>query len=1252
MRRLILMLIALIAPVLAADPVIDRLRDEARTFANSEQYDKAKPLLRDACLLAKNSGDARLFAQCLLQFGELFDGFHAAKPDLAAKLLKEAAVHAASCGDYELEFAIHNALHFVLDDEKAQAEADTQALDCALALGDAALFGRTFVEADRVEPCIELLDLLVEVEFAGAAGRDADVRALLLAALDKADKAKFGRFAAEVRTRLLATKCTQDEAGKLDSAILRFHTMRGDNLHEARALVLGAHHPAISRTADERREDLARALKLARRTDDYKLQQSILYALAGAGPAEVADSYRKQAQSLKPAILRVLREKMRAALEHERAPTGAQMREFEFVLAVNFYDDDECRQYFKALQARAADPEHSDADRSKFLEAFKKSIAKGGSHGFYALVIAERTRRTEVLPFLEETVIADPKLPGFAVTIETLASHADLAALIKMLAVKNPFVVEHAAAALARVAEKDDIEAVRKALEATKDPTAAIYLDLLLARFGDKDALERLKKTAAGDKEELAVHACGVLGQLGFKAPERRMTELFDNTDVPPATIARVLGRAPRGWGASVLYQLQGFDTYSAARALARRGEPGRFEGLADEKRADALTWLLPITPEEARDAGMGGVCGYGLAFTAEGAMRDFFAWGAEAAGLGLPGVSDELRKKKDDPFAALALTELEQKQAGVVGGPQFLTLADLDDSGRALCRISVYPLMGDLVDNVIRAPFVFKHGIECEGDGLAGAIYSGLTVQIGAGDTLDSAAINIPGLPAIAATLTTAPGGKVSVSAELPVEVMGEGLGGLKTIDIEKLAKGTVTLKFKFMDNKGSLTFPLALLIPPQRNKPDLVAEEIIIEPAVPEQGKEAMITLRARNMGKAIEKGVVANARFTIKNPQAGGGYRTLGAVIFDTSGWRPGEWREFKARPKFVKDYYMNRYSHTWTLEMGDTEVSATIDADGAQEEDNEKNNTTSVQVPLALGEAEGSKLAEAEMIAQLQPLLAKVADAKTTEDAYMAIGLMRGLLQRAKTMTPEIEVARRHIESAVEMRVFALRTAALIKSYETAKAEGKLTRPALARIANELCAAKADLLKTGAPVQLDTLNKVRNSVMTAANATKALDQLYDDVGPLFGDHGATDLKNVTETLGKIDSVLLLARYARDHAAKGEADSADVLEAAGGLIPGQYAPGLSKMHQAMLDAEIKYVDKGFRKEAAALDALGDLIEGKEGAQERLDAAVKDVGDHVNAGPFNKDSLKEIAKGWAKDLPFIGPVLDTIWSWKTKPD
>jgi hypothetical protein len=383
-------------------------------------------------------------------------------------------------------------------------------------------------------------------------------------------------------------------------------------------------------------------------------------------------------------------------------------------------------------------------------------------------------------------------------------------------------------------------------------------------------------------------------------------------------------------------------------------------------------------------------------------------------------------------------------------------------------------------------------------------------------------------------------------------------------------------------------------------------------------------------------------------VLNPQTGEGKRTISVVLDSAGGWRPGEWRTFDAKPKMVQDYYMNKYMASWTVEMGDTRISATIDADNAVAEDREDNNTCEVDVPLYVADEEGQRAATEEVLAKLEKLIKEAGEAKTTADAYSNIGAMKTILSRCKVSNAEIDLSRRHLEAAVQIQVERIRMDEIMKEADRLAKDPNPNPATIRKLMGEVAAAQADLLDTGVPVKGDTLTDIRNRTQVAANLSGAAADYGDLSGIVKGEGGGPEgLRKVSENLNRLDGALQLLRYARDRVQNKQADSGDAIEGMCALATGA-TPGVTKLHMAMLQAEMDYVDKGLRKEADVLDNLAALIGGDKSAQKRLDDSVKEVGNHVGAGPFNKNTLKNIVVGAVKDVPILGKVVDAIVSWK----
>ncbi|NUN48661.1 MAG: hypothetical protein HUU15_07520, partial [Candidatus Brocadiae bacterium] len=903
----------------------------------------------------------------------------------------------------------------------------------------------------------------------------------------------------------------------------------------------------------------------------------------------------------------------------------------------------ECARLLAALGHPAPAPRK--ALGADYAAALKAALAR--KNPWPVLTGLEILRRHDTWPMIADAAEASTNAMAFADAVETLATSEDVPRLLRMVSAKDPALAEAAGAAVFRLARREDDPAIRKVLDGRPGEAVVLYLQGALARFGDAAALALLRATLAGEDSALAYHGAAILGSLGFSA---HIAALENHAETVPAlTVWRIVPRAPRGWGAVFSNSPDTAAETTRARALNLHGEPERVSGLHETTGLWDALYRLPRTPEESRVCGAGWVLRIAKLATADDESGDWSSWISSGLGYDLFGGEERLRAHAARNEAAFALADLREFQAGATAAAQTRTLVVQNGNAWARVLCTAAPAVGDLTDNVLHLPFAFTWDTAHGHDGsLAGAIGQ-ISLQISLSGLVPEATIRIPGHPVLQGRVRTAGESLLWVDADLPVLPDGEGVGAGTVVPVEALAAGTVTLHLRAEGSAASMTFPLALLIPPAVDKPDLVAAELTLEPRVPKPGEEVFLHLRTRNIGRTPDTDALLNVRFQVLNPQTGEGRRTIDVRLTEAKGWRAGEWRTFEARPTAIRGWYMNAWSPTWTLELGDTRILAVVDAENRLEEMAEDNNTVEVEVPLYTGDAEGKSLAEQEFLERARAILGKVGDARGEEDAREAGREALALFARAKFSTPELEFSKRHLQAAVETQVHRIRVrGALARARELAKDPGP-NSGRLRDLIVELTDAETDLLDSGIPAKEDTITWWRNRTQLAANQAGAAADYAELAGILDGPAGesADRLRKIGDNLNRLDGALQNIRYLRDRADGGAYDNADPIEGTCSLFAGGH-PGLSKLHQAMFKAEIDYIDRGFRKEAGALDALADLISGKPGAQERLDTAVRDVETHVTAGPFNEEARKEILQGAVKDVPVIGKLLDSIWSWK----
>lgn len=1256
MRSPLPFLLLPLLPLLAAADTASYVRSERRVAARLRaegKDDEASETLRLAVVAARRD---RLHAEAAAALADLSDlrweheANEAAEgrdaPRIAARLLREASKEAAVAGDRRLEARLLDALGSHAEEEAERLAIAHQALDAAIAGRDFGWLGGQLLFEVDVAVAFRILDLEARASLLARGGDLAAARADLDRALAEAEGASLPLTAAELRLRrdeadgaprAADAQERADSAGKALEAFAR----RGDLSGLARGgLLLGR---ARREAGDAKGASAAfeEALRAARELRDHGLEARILGAAAEGGGAEAA-RLRAEAERAEErrhrAVLRDAEEAAGfpdpeveaaavAALAAERTRRPGAAREIDRLLPLLGAGEPE---------RRPLPPER----RARLLGLL------GGDDALRTVACLEALRRSEAFPVAVDA-LASAKYPGYvALLVESLARREDFDALLSLLGERKGDADVAAAAALFRITGPEQLPRIRKALEAKPSPVAALWLRGILAREGDAASIDFLAEAARGDDPAFSLDANAVLGRLGFATPFRTFATLPDGK-AQGWFLHRVLARAPDSWGVELRWKgaATPTDRCFAARGANLRGDAGRVEALEEENEAFALLYELPRTPAER------GICGTGWILRARSYLEkggDELLWASEGTGLAFDGGEELLRGRKEDPFAAYAAEDLEFHRFERLAGAQTRVLTTDNGSAWATVYATALPETGEIADGSLRLPFRFRVRTREGDDGsLAGKI-GHIALSISLAGLVPDAEIRIPGFEPIAARVEAGAEDRLVVTAALPAAREGCGLGGRAPIPPETLAEGTVTLRLVLEKARASMTFPISFLLPPKRERPDLVAEELLLDPAVPRPGEETRITLRVRNLGKGVEEDRTISVRFSVLNPQAPEGRRTIDVRLDAARGWRPGERRTFEARPKVVRDWYMNRYAMSWTLAMGDTRLSAAVDADGAVAEEREDNNAVELEVPLRLPDEEGKRLASEELLRELETLLRSVGEAQTSVDAYSRIGALRTLLGRAKVEGPEIDVARLHVEAAVRIRVERLRVRDALREARALLAEPGADRAAVGRLVAAIVAAEGDLLAAGVPVKADTITYIRNRTQLAANLSGASGEALEFAGILSGEgsESAESLKTFGDTMNRIDGAMQLLRYARDRVKSGEADAGDAIEGMVSIAGG--GPGMSKLHQAMLQAELEYVDKGLRKEANALQALSDLIGGDASAQQRLDAACRDVEAHVTAGPFHPDAVKNIALGDLKDKPILGKLLDAILSWK----
>lgn len=1222
---------------------IHDLRVRAFELADENKLDEAYKVQRDAVLIARGQGRPELQAQCLLELASMdWDMSEDADFERPLRALQAARTIAIMTGRLDLEARLVDARFFQGDFDVT----DVDQLDAAIVLNDIHNFEILWNQLRGDEETEELaanglqvLDLMAEARLVARGLNNADAAVRLAVAAGKIGKLGFK----------LCTIALLEEAFALEPSLIEVMQPMYEQRGDIRGLTLAAIISAPLKPDDEKREEVISTLEAAYKTA-IELRNTGLQIRAAEKLSKLTgDKYWSDAVRL-----------IRQAELFELIADGRRALDNPFFMDASLLgrlrqrsDDAEVSEILDLMTA----PRQPQKDIKAFQAAFKTAIADEKNMR-WAITIAELANRTEAFSVIVDALKADKANPfEFSAALEVLATVDDRATLIKLLAHKDPLVAEAAAAALFRLGIDGFEDAIRAEVARLKEsnPPHRLYLQGALARLGDKASLDAVVAAASDEKIEYAAFGNGIMASLGYGKPmDSTLTLIVQNNS--SMHLLRALGRMPNTWGQSnSTAWKRGKGDYQAARMWGLRTVPDRFT-FANWKDPYALIWTMPRAADTDyyREA---------LKFHEEipkvedATARKMLAWAAEREGIRANSMNAPATEPEEGETALTPLDDLVETERATRPMPQAenerrLTLFDWHSRGQwAMCKIRARTGSAVLTNATnIQIPFKWKFKRHCVSGGILGVLYRDVILRIAETDLLDKLEILLPGYEPINATTSAGENGWSNINAELPM-ILGEGLGDDRPIPLEVIQQGKLRITFNFNGNHGSVEFPIRVDAPPDAEKPDLVPLQLSLDPAVPEIGESARIFLRVKNNGKSVERDAISSVRFQVHNPQSEQGWHTLDAQVFVANGWRAGEIRTYEVRPKFIDGYFMNQYSYTYTPAIGDSKLVAVVDPDNVIEELDETNNQIELEVPLRRSREEGVKLAEAEALAALAQPTEDFTAADTIEKLDTAYDQVIDIISALKEQTPAVRQMAITLSEVYWFRRSQLRAKAAMAELEAAKAEGTLTRDKARHLRNELLRSQREVMNSGTPIKIESLERARNITLAAANIPASV----GDMDNLLYATNVTDTDesvagDAARTMKAFDAAMLVYIEARRARETGRVDQGNVMDAIANTADtlDLKLPGFSNFQRAIFQAELEYVDQGMRKEADAIQCLSDVIEGKEGAQERLTAAAQDVEKHIKEGPFTDKSIKNIMRGWVKDIPVFGPLADMIFSWK----
>ncbi len=1240
MRCLLVSLMLLLASGLCAQSagMIPELRLRAQKLMQAEKHAEAKPLLRDAALMARLHHQPRHQALCMADLADcLWWGDGDGDEDRAAALLDAAARLAVEIGDAALERELLA--------RRAGAPDDNALLDAALAAGPGAQLEEMIVEfapaEDDDEPpalplarILELLDSRAHAALHARGGRAPQAMKLLTAAAAEAGKLGLVRFQIALLEDALALQPAP--AGELRA----LYTRRGATVALARLDVRTAPARAEGEVLKDWVARLTGAMNVGVAAGDTALQADAALALARlTGAARwnlVAENARKRA-----------RWQLLADAQWAAAGPAARLDDDLRARLLAARGDPEVDRWLARLSL--LEPDRTEAQRRQFAAAVEEALAdsKTARDTLLLLDVAARPEAAAPLMRAMRKVVTLPALAMYV--LEGLCTPQDVPQLLELAAYQGwPEAAAAAAAELFRL-DPDGQEAAARKLAAEVELVAAMWLYGYLARRGDAGALAELLATAKGTHAEAAVTAHGVLASLGFASGLAGLNSVLSAEQRPIAALT-TLNRLPLHLGHHLLGLVVDHSPLVAARGYARRRVPDR-ENLVRNNGYDVVIYQVPQNRREGALCGMALLDRFDQARKLGGNIADLFEWAALHAGMGGAEVDKWLAPAaEDNAFRAAARTE-RKTAAPPAGLTRTLTLVDYDGTGRARCRITCVAGNADVINSALVVPFHYDYDVSWQASGILGALYRDVIGSISLAGLFKGARLVIPGHGPVTGELTTGLDGKPALRFALPAET-GEGLGDDVTVGREVWITGVVQVEFIFIDNPGAVSFPVQALEPPAGDKPDLAALEIILDPPMPEFDRPARVTFIARNNGRTVASDKLVLARVSGNNPQGPDGWRAIFSMVVPAKGWQAGEYRVIESRPLLVPGFFMNRYSYLYSPARGDTRIMAVIDAEGVIEETDENNNRVTIELPLELPADLALPQAEEEALKALEKPFADLLAASTMDELQAAYARAAEIIIPLEHRSAAIRVMGRHLMGRYEMKKSNLRARQAMADLNRWKAEGTLTPERVRQVRDVLTRCEADFIASGVPVQANALEKARNATLLANNLAGA----GEDAATLMRLGGLDVEGPVSEGAGRtlklLDGAALLLVESDRLIAEGKADAGNLLDAASNFTEGLgiSVPGFSNLHRALLQAEVEYGTKGFEKCADALHIIAELIEKGESKErnDRLIASVAEVDKHLSAGPFNDESLKNIAKGWIKDLPVVGKIADILFSWK----
>ena len=548
-----------------------------------------------------------------------------------------------------------------------------------------------------------------------------------------------------------------------------------------------------------------------------------------------------------------------------------------------------------------------------------------------------------------------------------------------------------------------------------------------------------------------------------------------------------------------------------------------------------------------------------------------------------------------------------------------------------------------DVVNNKLRIPLHFRDSKSAMGFGIGGVIWTQVTLAIAATSVVKTGIVRLASGAERKCTVSVT-GNSIVAETVLPTREGADGETELMPLRI--LEGATLVLSLQFDAAKDDVEFPVRLNIPTDATKPDLYPVSVSLDPPAPDADTPVKLVAAIRNRGLTITDDTPMTIRFFVRNAQHEEGYRTLRVMIDSAKGWRSGAIRTYRMSSRIAGEWYMNKFVHTWTPEIGDTKLGVTIDATNVIDEDDEDNNTLEVASGLDLPEDAAAEAAEKALAEALAPLLEEVKNAKDPDELLEVWGRVEDLFKSSRVKTKTMRAVEQQTNFSINQKFARLEAEEAIQQLKDAYADGKKpSRETLYAIQRKMARSQQALMETGVPVKTADLQDFHNVVKTMGNLSDS-HQKFGDLAGLFGRDIGSPPGKTTETLKALDAAIHAVKFARG-LRDGKPVAGEYLDMMSGVADatGLAAPALgSNVAKEMFGKQVDYGTQGMRKNASAIEAMTEYMNNptEENRRKMLEAS-EAAGDHIKKGPYNE---RDFMKAVFKDLGPLGPIFDSIFS------